>query len=329
MNIIDTIQSLYKDYGQLKGVTIECQKELVAIGIKNQAATAEVFIQGAQITRYQGIDESPTLFLSKACDYKKGSALRGGIPICWPWFGDLAKNPEAVKQQLINDDQAATTTVFPAHGFVRQRDWAVESIRTPADDLTIVELSYHVKDEPLWPFETLLTYRIAIGETLSTSLHITNKSPQAFVFSGALHSYFAVSHIDNVSISGLDQCEYYDALDADDKGEWRVKRQQGDITFTEEVDRVYQSSDTPVVIIDNSRGSINKKRTLRLQSSGSKSAVVWNPWIEKSQALSQCKEDDYQRMVCIETANAVDDVVRLEPNSVHELQITLSSTNNN
>jgi len=140
MNINDTIQSLYKDYGQLKGVTIECQKELVAIGIKNQAATAEVFLQGAQITRYQRIGEIPTLFLSQACEYQQGSALRGGIPICWPWFGDLAKNPEAVKQQVINEDQAAIATKFPAHGFVRQRDWTVESIRTPADDLTIVEL---------------------------------------------------------------------------------------------------------------------------------------------------------------------------------------------
>ena len=328
MNIANTIQALYKQYGQLKGVTIECQKELVAIGIKNQAATAEVFLQGAQVTHYQRMGELPALFLSKACRYQEGSALRGGIPICWPWFGDLAKNPESVKQQLLGADHEVAKTEFPAHGFVRQRQWRLESITTPTDELTILELSYHVKDEPLWPFEALLTYRIAIGETLSASLHITNKSPQAFVFSGALHSYFAVSHIDNVSINGLDQCEYYDALDADDKGEWRVKIQQGDITFTEEVDRVYQSSDTPVVIIDNSRGSINKKRTLRLQSSGSKSVVVWNPWIEKSQALSQCKEDDYQRMVCIETANAVDDVVRLEPNSAHELQLTLSSTNN-
>ena len=252
MNINDTIQSLYKDYGQLKGVTIECQKELVAIGIKNQAATAEVFIQGAQITRYQGIDESPTLFLSKACDYKKGSALRGGIPICWPWFGDLAKNPESVKQ-LINDDQAVTVTELPAHGFVRQRDWTVESIRTPADDLTIVELSYHVKDEPLWPFDTLLTCRISIGAALSVSLHIANNSSQSFVFSAALHSYLAVNHIENVRVSGFDQCEYYDALDVNDKNEWQLKTQQGDITFSEEVDRVYQSSNAAVSINDKKR----------------------------------------------------------------------------
>ena len=317
MNIIDTIQSLYKDYGQLKGVTIECQKELVAIGIKNQAATAEVFIQGAQITRYQRIDESPTLFLSKACDYKKGSALRGGIPICWPWFGDLAKNPDAVKQQLMSDDQAAAKE-FPAHGFVRQREWTVESIRTPADDLTIVELSYHVKDEPLWPFDTVLTYRISIGATLSVSLHIANNSSQSFVFSAALHSYLAVNHIDNVRISGFDQCEYYDALDVNDKNEWLLKTQQGDITFSEEVDRVYQSSNATVTIND-------KKRVTTINSSGSGSAVVWNPWVDKSQELSQFKGDDYQRMVCIETANAVNDVIHLEPGESHKLEFTISA----
>lgn len=317
MNINDTIQSLYKDYGQLKGVTIECQKELVAIGIKNQAATAEVFLQGAQITRYQRIGEIPTLFLSQACEYQQGSALRGGIPICWPWFGDLAKNPEAVKQQLMNEDQAAITTELPAHGFVRQRDWTVESIRTPADDLTIVELSYHVKDEPLWPFDTLLTCRISIGAALSVSLHIANNSSQAFVFSAALHSYFAVSHIDSVRISGFDQCEYYDALDVNEKNEWQLKTQQGDITFSGEVDRVYQSSSTPVVIND-------KNRATNISSLGSRSAVVWNPWVDKSQTLSQFKEDDYQRMVCVETANAVNDVVRLEAGEAHKLEVTIS-----
>jgi len=317
MNINDTIQSLYKDYGQLKGVTIECQKELVAIGIKNQAATAEVFLQGAQITRYQRIGEIPTLFLSQACEYQQGSALRGGIPICWPWFGDLAKNPEAVKQQLMNEDQAAITTEFPAHGFVRQRDWTVESIRTPADDLTIVELSYHVKDEPLWPFDTLLTCRISIGAALSVSLHIANNSSQPVVFSAALHSYFAVSHVDNVRISGFNQCEYYDALDVNEKNEWQLKTQQGDITFSGEVDRVYQSSSTPVVIND-------KNRATNISSLGSRSAVVWNPWVDKSQTLSQFKEDDYQRMVCVETANAVNDVVRLEAGEAHKLEVTIS-----
>jgi len=316
MNIIDTIQSLYKDYGQLKGVTIECQKELVAIGIKNQAATAEVFLQGAQITRYQRIDKSPTLFLSKACEYKQGSTLRGGIPICWPWFGDLAKNPEVIQQQLINDDQSATTE-FPAHGFVRQREWAVESIRTPADDLTIVELSYHVKDEPLWPFDTLLTCRISIGATLSVSLHIANNSTQAFVFSAALHSYFAVNHIDHVRISGFNQSDYYDALDVNEKNEWPLKTQQGDITFSEEVDRVYQSSKTPVTINE-------KNRTIAITSLGSDSTVVWNPWVDKSQTLSQFKGDDYQRMVCVETANAVDNAICLGAGEGHKLEVTIA-----
>jgi glucose-6-phosphate 1-epimerase len=328
MNIANTIQSLYETYGQLKGVTIECQKELVAIGIKNKSATAEVFLQGAQITRYQRTGELPALFLSKACRYQEGSALRGGMPISWPWFSDLAKNPKSVKQQLISDDHEATATEFPAHGFVRNRQWNLESITTPTDDQTILELSYHVKKEPLWPFETLLTYRITIGETLSARLHITNKSPQAFVFSGALHSYFAVSHIDNVSVRGFDQCEYYDALDADENGEWRVNTQQGDTTFTEEVDRVYQSSNTPVTIVDNPRmnknnGLTHPQRVIRLQSAGSKSTVVWNPWAEKSQALTQFEKDDYLRMVCIETANAVSDTVRLEPNGEHALQLTL------
>lgn len=321
MSIAHTINTLFTEYGKLKGVTIECQRELVAIGIKNQAATAEVFLQGAQVTRYQRVGESPTLFLSDACDYQQGSALRGGIPICWPWFGDLAKNPSAVQDQLT----ANNAGVFPAHGFVREREWTVESIRTPADDLTIVDLRYHVKDEPLWPFDTILTYRIAIGASLSVSLHISNNSEQHVTFSGALHTYLALSQIDKVSISGFDQSRYYDAVDVNEKGEWPIKTQQGDITFDKEVDRVYQQTGSPIVVNEKINDSgVRNSKTIKLTSSGSNSTVIWNPWIEKSARLSQFNNDDYQRMVCVETANAVDDVICLEPKNTHTLQLTIS-----
>jgi glucose-6-phosphate 1-epimerase len=307
MTLASTIQTLYQTYGHLKGITIECQNELVAIGIKNKAAVAEVFLQGAQLTRYQRASESPVLFLSEGCRYKAGVSLRGGIPICWPWFGDLKKNPASV-QQLLSEEIIANA---PAHGFVRDRQWTMESISTPSDFLTILELSYSTtKAEPLWPYETALSCRIEIGDRVALQFSVKNCGDQPLVFSSALHSYFALEHIDDVTIQGFDQTPYIDALD-----EWKLKQQDGPIHFTEEVDRIYQTGCASVNIVDG-------RRQVKILSTGSNSTVVWNPWIEKSQRLSQFMSKDYQSMVCIETANAVNDVITLLPDQTHVLAFT-------
>lgn len=309
MDLATTIQALYQQYGQLPGITIECQNELVAIGIKNKAAVAEVFLQGAQLTRYQRRGETPLLFLSEACRYRTGESLRGGIPICWPWFGDMNKNPASV-QQALSPDQIESV---PAHGFVRNRDWQLDSITTPSDVLTVVELSYRISnDEVLWPYATTLQYRIEIGEQVKVTFSVTNNSQQPLTFSSALHSYFAIDDIHRVSIQGFDQANYIDALD-----EWKVKIQQGDITFTEELDRIYQRGDSPVTINDG-------VRNISLSSRGSNSSVVWNPWIEKSKSLSQSHDNDFETMLCIETANVLDDCIQLMPQQTHTLQLTIA-----
>lgn len=308
MSLADTINTLYQDYGQVKGVTIECQNELVAIGINNTAATAEVFLQGAQVTRFQQTNKAPLLFLSDACRYQNGAALRGGIPICWPWFGDLQKNPMALQQQLPADQREAA----PAHGFIRHRLWDVKSITTPTDALTIIELTYNTNgDEPLWPYKTQLIYRVEVGERLSASLSIHNNGNEAFICSGALHTYCAVDHIEHVRLKGFDQATYIDAID-----HWNSKSQQGDIGFSGEVDRIYQAACIAATINDGDR-------TINVSSIGSNSTVVWNPWIDKSQRLSQFKANDYQRMLCIETANVLDDAICIEAGEKHLLGVHL------
>jgi glucose-6-phosphate 1-epimerase len=309
MNIAKTINALYQQYGQLSGITIECQNELVAIGIKNKAAVAEVFLQGAQVTRYQRIGEPPVLFLSEDCDYRTGTALRGGIPICWPWFGELDKNPDAVKQVV--PDSAAQRA--PVHGFVRNKPWHVHSITTPNDALTVIELGITTgSDEPFWPYATSLVYRIEIGTSIKTCLFITNTSEHSVTFSNALHSYFTVNDISDVRIKGFNQTEYIDALD-----DWTLKVQEGDITFSQECDRIYARGCTPVEIHENSRA-------IHISSEGSHSSVVWNPWIEKSQRLSHYKDDDYKTMVCVETANVMNDCITLAPQQTHTLQLTIT-----
>lgn len=310
MNIAETMQSLYANYGELEGITIECQNELLAIGIQNTAAKAEIFLQGAQISQYQRHNEEPVLWLSKACVYQNGSPLRGGIPICWPWFGDINKNPQAV-QSPFTEDKLKTLS---AHGFIRERNWEVNAIQTPTDNITIIELRYQIfaEQEPLWPFATDLIYRIEIGEQLKASLTIKNLDSMPFNYSCALHSYFAIDHINHARIKGFDQSDYIDTL-----ADWSQYIQKGDILFNNEVDRIYQSAPEAIQLIDNNR-------EIHIKSTGSNSTVIWNPWVDKAKRLSQFNAEDYQKMLCIETANIMDDVVYLEPSEAHSLTVIIS-----
>lgn len=319
MNIAKTIQNLYARFGRLQGVTIECQKELVAIGVTNSVASAEIFLQGAQISRFNRKQQDPILFLSRQCSYKQGQPLRGGIPICWPWFGQLKKNNEKITCQY----KDSSIDSIPAHGLVRDINWKVDSIETPSHDVTVVELSLDLNtklidennnsaSKTVWPFLTRLRYKVEIGEKLTATLTVSNQDNQEFSYSAALHSYFSVDHINNVIISGFSKTTYVDALDA-----WKEKKQIDDIAFNKEVDRIYKSAPEEIVLSD-------RNRSIALTSKGSKSTIVWNPWIEKSQRLSQFADDEYQSMVCIETANALDDIIRLKPGEAHSTTLTIA-----
>jgi glucose-6-phosphate 1-epimerase len=319
MDIAETIQGLYKRFGRLQGITIECQKELVAIGVSNTAASAEIFLQGAQISRFKRKNQAPILFLSQQSSYKQGQSLRGGIPICWPWFGQLEKNNEII----INQYKGSTIESMPAHGFVRTMNWELDSIETPKKDLTILEFSLRLDPnvidtansndyKSIWPFLTRLRYRIEIGEKLTASFSVFNQDSQTFSYSAALHSYFSVDHINNVIISGFSKTYYIDALD-----QWIEKKQTDDIAFNKEVDRIYKSAPRAIILSD-------RNRLITLASTGSKSTVIWNPWIKKSKQLSQFADDEYQSMVCIETANAADDFISLNPGEEHIMSLIIT-----
>ena len=327
MNMAEKIQALYQSYGELEGVSIECQKELIAIGITNECARAEIFLQGAQLTGYQRHGEAPVLFLSKDCQFKQGSPLRGGIPICWPWFGDLNKNSTEVKDQFSTSFIAAA----PAHGFVRDIDWGVKDIRIvdAKETLVILECDIPLDNAFGWPFSACLVYEVSIGETLKSRLTVKNSGDKPFTYSAALHSYFKVDSIMKTKITSLNNIFYIDAL----KG-WDKYQQQDDVVFNREIDRIYlfssddkgssghgsQDHDLQGHSIDLN----DSKRVLKIESAGSASAVVWNPWVEKSKTLSQFSDDEYKSMVCVETANAADDMVTLAPSQKHILSVEIS-----
>jgi len=292
----------------LPGVQCRLVNELIAIDVSTPDATATVLLQGAQLIAYTQHNEQPLIWQSPLASFKRGASLRGGIPVCWPWFGDAARNPHAVSSQLEGETQ-------PAHGFVRGLDWQLDAISPQDDDALLVTLSLTTESQshPSWPFASRLVVTHRIGQTLETQLCVENRDTRAFVFSAALHTYFAVSDIDAVSIHGFDATRYIDALD-----DWATKAQQGDIVIDREVDRIYLGTPPRSVIRD-----AHWQRDIIVDAIGSRSAVVWNPWTEKALRLSDFAPDAYRHMLCIETANVMDDVIALAPGNTHRLGVAI------
>jgi glucose-6-phosphate 1-epimerase len=309
MNLAEQLQQLYQRFGDLPGISIELHKDLIAIAIDNQAASATVFLQGAQLSHYQPKGQQPVIWCSEHCDYAEGSPLRGGIPICWPWFGDFGKNPEQLRQQY----PASLAATAPAHGPVRSQLWQLDEIDIIDPATTRLQLSLIVDQAPL---HCRLQYQLTIAKSLDCQLTVHNLSQQAFSFSGALHSYLAISDCDDVQLEGLDNCPYIDALQ-----DWSRQQQIGVVNIAGEVDRIYYPTQPTTELIDQ-----GFQRRLRLTSRGSHSTVVWNPWIDKARRLSQFGDEDYRQMLCIETANALDDLITLAPSEHHELGLSLHCT---
>ena len=310
------MQQLYSQFGQIPGISIELHKELVAVQVENQQASATVFLQGAQLSHYQKQAEPPIIWCSPLCDYQHGQPLRGGIPLCWPWFGELAQNPEPVRHQI--GARAITEEPVAAHGFVRNRLWELRTIDQLDPGHTRLTLQLRLADgeEPLWPHACELQLIIDIGATLQLQLQIRNNSMQNVVFSSALHSYFAVANIDQVTVNGLQGLDYIDCLD-----NWTTHHQQAALTIDREIDRIYQGAHNEIVLVDASL-----QRTIHLHCKGSNSTVLWNPWRDKARQLSHFAADGYKQMLCIETANAGQDFVQLGSRECHQIALTISSS---
>jgi len=292
----------------LKQPSIQCIQigDLPALQINNQLASAVVLLQGGQLIQFQAHGEAPLLWENPDAQFQRGKAVRTGIPICWPWFGDLNCNPQTVQ----NEFQKLPTQ--PAHGFARTGTWGLYDYNMHEAGTT---LRLRLLDTPC-PLH--LSLEVEIGKKLSLRLITHNPSQNSVHFSQALHSYFPTQNISATSIHGLDNCEYLDAMDG-----WQKKHQTGPITFYEETDRVYLGSEGDLKIMRGNRQKGESQNTL-IESSGSASCVVWNPWKEKAARLSQFSPEAYQSMLCVETANAASDSIKLAKGATHTLSLSLS-----
>lgn len=260
--------------------------------ITNRHAKASLSLYGGHVLSYQPNGHRDLLWLSSKAVYQEGRSIRGGIPLCWPWFGP---HPEQAE--------------WPSHGFARHRRWRLDTVRTLSDESSELRLSLPEPKSEAWREHCELALRVTVGERLQVALTTRNTGENTFHLSAALHSYFAVSDIGAILLTGLDDTVYRDALDNN-----RCKRQQGDIRFEGELDRVYRNTAATVIIDDPGYA-----RRISVAKRGSRSTVVWNPWLEKSARLGDFTEGGYRQMVCVETANADDDRVMLAAGESHTL----------
>lgn len=276
-----------------------------------RAAGSELLVaqQGAQILSYQQGEQPPLIWLSPDAAYQRGQSVRGGVPVCWPWFGDLRRNPQAV-QAHYHLEQAS------AHGLVRALDWELLGI-DEEDDAVTLRFAYDTRTQPLegWPRDVGLTFVVRVAQDLGMSLETHNRGTEPLTLSQALHSYFAVSDVRQVSVEGLQGCRYIDTLQ-----DWQELRQQEALVFDSETDRIYFDTAARLSIVDPGWG-----RRIHLDARGSRSAVLWNPWVDKAKRLSQFPDDAWQNMLCIETANVLEDIVQLKADERHRLELRLSS----
>jgi D-hexose-6-phosphate mutarotase len=166
----------------------------------------------------------------------------------------------------------------------------------------------------LWDAEFGLRYTVTIGTTLTISLETRNVGTTVLSMTQALHSYFAISDICKISISGLEDTEYISKVEG-------VRTRQGDapITFQGETDRVYVNTTSACVLED-----LGLQRTITVTKTGSNSTVIWNPWEDKARSMADFANDEWNGMVCIETANALDNIVTVQPGKIHTITAEIS-----
>lgn len=270
---------------------------LVKAVVRSGNVGGELYLRGAQVTAWMPDNNHPVIFTSRFSHFGQGRPIRGGIPVIFPWFGANANFPEA-----------------PQHGFVRTAPWRIEAVDRRSDGLTL-KLGVAGEGDAFWPHPFSLAYEVSFGATLGLRLSVRNPSRRPIAFEEALHSYFAVSEIANVSVSGLGGCRFIDKTDA-----MRRKRQRARaLRLRGETDRIYLDTPGRLDIADR-----DLRRRIVIERRGAASAIVWNPWAEKAAALGDLGADLWRRMICVETGNVADNAVALAGGGEHVMAVEIA-----
>jgi glucose-6-phosphate 1-epimerase len=276
---------------------VEGNGRLAKLKITTPEATGEMYLHGAQVASWRPAGAEEVLFLSSHSKWEDGSAIRGGIPICFPWFRAKADNPKA-----------------PAHGFVRTKAWKLDSVTKDGDTVTVSMSTGNDEDTTKWwPSDFRLVHRVTFGRDLKLNLAVTNTGTTPLYFEEALHTYHKVGQIDNIRVQGLDGVPYLDNTDAN-----REKTQHGDVVITTQTDSAYVNTQHPLELVDP-----ELHRRIRITKENSLTTVVWNPWSQGAQSLSDLGDDEWQQFVCVEASNILGCAVKLEPRQQHSIRATI------
>ena len=261
---------------------------LTMIRVDAPKAKALISTHAGQVLSYQPAGEEDVLFLSSKAYYQDGKAIKGGVPICWPWFGP---DPE---------DKGR-----PGHGFVRNRPWHVIGTGVMTNGAVKVTLGLTDTEETraVWPHAFELIQEIVIGDSLNITLITRNTGEETFGITQGLHTYFKVGDITQTSVLGLQDTRFIDKVDNSAE-----KQQTGEVTIAAEVDRIYQDVSNTLIIDDKALD-----RCIQILSQGNKTVVVWNPWKKIAKDMADLEDTDYQRFICVETTNAASDVIGVAP----------------
>lgn len=275
---------------------------LDALQVHHPGFEAALALQGAHLVHFAPTGDNNWLWMSPTARFQPGVAIRGGIPVCWPWFGDPDRNPDTVKERI----QTGT-----AHGFARTAQWSVDAIEESGGQVVII-LALDANAGFPWTGQARasLTFRFR-PDALSLQLTTHNTGEESLTITQALHTYLPTDNIGATQVYGFDHCHYLDTLDS-----WQRKSQTGRINFDGETDRIYQGA--PDLDIHS------PPHRYRLTAKGSQSTVVWNPGPEKAGRLSDFPDDAWTGMLCVETANAADDGRQVAPGTSHVLSMTLA-----
>jgi glucose-6-phosphate 1-epimerase len=280
---------------------VEGNGGLQKVRINGPEAAGEIYLHGAHITSWKPTGEEEMLFLSSQSRWEDGHAIRGGVPICFPWFGGKADDPKA-----------------PAHGFVRTKVWQLDSIAQIGEGVAVSLFTESDEDTKRWsPAEFRLDYRVTFASELRLELMVTNTGKAVLRFEEALHAYHSVGNILNARVGGLHAVDYIDKTDSN-----RKKFQRGEIAIVSETDRVYLDTRAAIELED----PVLRRRT-RVAKENSRTTVVWNPWVQKAHSLSDFADDEWIQMICIETSNVSDFAVELAPGQQHNMKALVRVAN--
>lgn len=271
---------------------------LIKAEITTPQAKATVYLQGAHLTAWEPAGQPPVIFTSRKTELAPGKAIRGGIPVCFPWFAAR------------HDGKTG-----PSHGFGRIQDWTLAFAALAGDDIHLTfTLGPTEMSRGLGFDHFRLAYQLIIGQTLTMQLTVANDGASPLVFEEALHTYYKVADVHEITVTGLEGVTYLDKNDL-----LQAKKQDGAISITGPTDRVYLNTTATCVIHDTM-----SKRRIHVAKTNSNTTVVWNPWESGAKKLADMDPTEWHEFVAVETVNAAEDTITLAPGASHTMQAHIS-----